>query len=147
MLVREMFPASAPRVLITGALLAVAALTRAATSAALFGVSHSVSWLTAGAQGGLAVGVVLLSVLAAALRRTRLWICIGAIALTATLTCVFPVDAYYASALGRWDRGAWRNFTGLLEAAALLWPFAAIAWCAVRLTGMRADPGSIIRGR
>ncbi len=147
MLVREMFPSSAPRVLITGALLAAAALVRAATSAALFGAPHAFSWLTAGAQGGLAVGVVVLSVLAAARRGTRLWICIGAIALTAALTCVFPVDPYYASALGRWDLGAWRNFTGLLEGAALLWPFVAIAWCAARLAGLRADPGSIIRGR
>ena len=147
MLVREMFASSAPRALITGALLAAAALVRAATSAALFGVSHGFSWLTAGAQGGLVVGIVLLSVLAAARRHTRLWIGIGAISLTAVLTCVFPVDAYYASVVGRWDRGAWRNFTGLLEAAALLWPFVAIAWCTARMTGLRAHPRSIIRGR
>jgi len=144
LLVREMFPANAPRVLITGALLAGAALVRTTTSAALFGGSQAFAWLTAGAQGGLAVGIVVLSVLATARRRTRLWLCIAALVLATALTCLFPIDPYYESAVGRWDHGAWRNFTGLLGAATLLWPFAAIAWCAARILGPVQERGPII---
>lgn len=147
MLTREIFRAQAPRALITGAMIASAALIRAATAAVLFGPAHGLAWLTAGAQGGLVVGIVLLAVLAAGRRHTRLWICIAALALTAALTCVFPIDVYYESAMGRWDRGAWRNFGGLLDAAALAWPFVAIGWCAARILGLRSPRGPIIRAR
>jgi VanZ family protein len=147
MLIREIFRARAPRGLITGATIAAAALIRGVTAAVLFGPAHALAWLTAGAQGGVVVGTVLLAVLAAARRHTRLAICIAALALTAALTCVFPVDVYYESAIGRWDRGAWRNFGGLLDAAALAWPFVAIGWCAVRLAALRSPRRPIIRAR
>ena len=68
-------------------------------------------------------------------------------ALTALLTCLYPVDPYYESVLGHWDRGPWRNFTGLLEAATLLWPFVAASWCALRLAALGGESPSIIPGR
>jgi VanZ family protein len=145
MLVREIYSSAAPRTAITGGLVAAAAIVRSASAALLLGPAQSFAWLSAGAQGGVVVGAVALSMLSSGRRRTRLRICAAAIALTALLTCLFPVDAYYESALGHWDRGAWRNFTALLETATLLWPFAAMSWCAVRLAAFRRDPGSIIR--
>ncbi len=147
MLVREIYSSDASRATITGALIAAAAIVRSASATLLLGASQTFAWLSAGAQGGVVVGAVALTMLSTGRRRARLRACIAAIALTALLTCLFPVDPYYESALGHWDRGAWRNFTGLLEAATLLWPFVAVSWCAVRLATMRRDPGSIIRGR
>ena len=147
MLVREIYPSATSRAAITGALVASAAIVRSASAALLLGAGQSFAWLSAGAQGGVVVGAVALTVLSSGRRRARLGICAAAIGVTALLTCVFPVDAYYESALGHWDRGAWRNFTGLLETATLLWPFAAMSWCAVRLRALRRDPGHIIRGR
>jgi hypothetical protein len=58
---------------------------------------------------------------------------------------MFPEDPYHASMLQRWDRGAWRNFDGLLEGTALVWPFAAILWCALRLRALRRAANSFHR--
>ncbi len=146
MLVREIYSSSAARTAITGALIAAAAVIRSTSATLLLGAGQTFAWLSAGAQGGVVVGAVALTMFSSGRRRTRLRTCMAAIGLTALLTCLFPVDAYYESALGHWDRGAWRNFTGLLEAAALLWPFIALTWCAIRLAALGRDPGSIIRG-
>jgi VanZ family protein len=147
MLVREIFSSGAPRTTITGALIAAAAIVRSASAALLLGANQTFAWLSAGAQGGVVVGAVALAMFSSGRRRTRLRVCAAAIALTALLTCLFPVDPYYESVLGHWDRGAWRNFTGLLEAATLLWPFVAVSWCALRLAALPREPRSIIRGR
>ncbi|HWS75617.1 MAG TPA: VanZ family protein [Quisquiliibacterium sp.] len=145
LLVREMCPAAAPRGSITALLVLGAAAARSASAALLLGPEQAFSWLTAGAQGGLVLGAVVLGVLASGRRRARLRWAIAAIALTALLTSVFPADPYHASMLQRWDRGAWRNFDGLLEAAALAWPFAAILWCSLRLRALRAAGTSMTR--
>jgi hypothetical protein len=145
LLVREMCPAAAPRGSITALLVLGAAAARSASAALLLGPEQAFSWLTAGAQGGLVTGAVVLAVLASGRRRARLRWAIAAIALTALLTSVFPADPYHASMLQRWDRGAWRNFDGLLEAAALAWPFAAILWCSLRLRALRAAGTSMTR--
>lgn len=137
LIVREIWPARAPRMAITAALLGIALLIRTVAAGLLLGPTQSISWLTAGAQGGLVTGAAALSMLASGRRRARLWIAIGAIALTAVLTSLFPEDAYSRSMMQRWDRGAWRNFHGLLEALALLWPLAAVGWCGVRLRALR----------
>lgn len=143
LLVREIFPAEAPRGLITAGLVLGAGAARSVAAALLLGPEQVFAWLTAGAQGGLVTGVVALAILASGRRRARLRWAIAAIALTAVLTSVFPADPYHASMLQRWDRGAWRNFDGLLEAAALAWPFAAILWCAMRLRALRTVPPTI----
>ncbi len=140
LLVREIFPAEAPRGLITAGLLLGAGAARSASAALLLGPEQTFAWLSAGAQGGLVIGGVALAILSSGRRRARLRWAIGAIALTAVLTSVFPDDPYHASMLQRWDRGAWRNFDGLLEAAALAWPFAAILWCTARLRALRTVP-------
>lgn len=145
LLVRELYPRGTPRGAITGALLLCAAAIRSATAALLMGREQAFAWLSAGAQGGLVAGVIALAMLAAGGRRTRLWTAITAIALTALLTSIFPADPYHASMLQSWDRGAWRNFDGLLEGAALVWPFAAILWCLLRLRALRRDRRPIIR--
>lgn len=137
LIVREIWPARAPRMAITATLLATALLVRTVAAGLLLGPAQATSWLTAGAQGGLVTGAAALSMLASGRRRARLWIAIGAISLTAALTSLFPEDAYSRSMMQRWDRGAWRNFHGLLEALALLWPLAAIGWCGVRLRTLR----------
>lgn len=144
LLVREIYPPGTPRGLITGFVLVCAAAVRSASAALLLGREQAFAWLSAGAQGGLVTGVVALAMLASGRRRARLWSAIAAIALTAVLTSIFPADPYHASMLQRWDRGAWRNFDGLLEGAALVWPFAAILWCATRLRALRRGGPPII---
>lgn len=147
LLVREIHPARSPRALITIVVLAAGAAIRGASAVWSLGAGNWLGWLTAGAQGGIVVGTVILAMLASARRRVRLASCIVAIAATAVLTSVFPHDPYYASAVGSWDAGAWRNFTGLLQGASMLWPIAAIVWCAARLARRQANAGSIMPSR
>jgi VanZ family protein len=147
LLVREVFPRHAPRGWITALLLIGGGVMHALTEAALVGSGHAFAWLSAGAQGGMLTGALLLAAFTTALRQTRLAICIMALALTGVLTSVFPLDAFYQSSLGRWDHGAWRNLTGLLQAANLVWPLTAIAWCGWRLLRPGRNLGTIIRGQ
>jgi VanZ family protein len=138
LLVREVWPARAPRVALTVALIGAALLVRGLGAGLQTGLSHALGWLSAGAQGGLVTGAAALSLLAAGRRRARLWAAIGAIAAAAVLTNLFPHDAYGAGTLLQWQRSAWRNFHGLLQAIAVVWPIAAIAWCALRIRALRA---------
>ena len=147
MVVREVFLRHAPRVLITALLLLSALAVRALSAGALYGADQAFTWLTAGAQGGLLTGVLLVAILASANRRARLLIGICALTANIVLTCGFPVDAYYESLAGRWDHREWRNLTALLRTVSIAWPFAAIGWCLFRLRPARRDLGSIIRGQ
>lgn len=147
LLVREIHSRQAPRALITIAILAGGAAMRSASAAWTLGAGSSLAWLTAGAQGGIVVGTVVLAILASAQRTTRLLACIAAIATTAALTSVFPHDPYYASAVGRWDAGAWRNFNGLTRGASMLWPLLAIGWCWLRMARIGGRAGLIMPHR
>jgi hypothetical protein len=137
MLVRELYPPHAPRAAITAGVVGAALAVRAASSALLLDPGRGMAWLTAGAQGGMVIGAIALALLASARRRSRLLIGAAAVASAALLTNASPVDAYHATMLARWDAGAWRNFNGLVHAAAALWPAAAIAWCLARIRGLR----------
>ena len=137
MLVRETFASSRPRALFTGIVISAAMAVKSVADLALLGPGQAFAWLSAGAQGGLVTGTILIGLMASARRRSRLRIAIVALGLTALLTNIFPVDAYHESMLARWDQGAWRNFDGLLHALAVVWPFAAISWCAARMQALR----------
>ncbi|MCL4184298.1 MAG: VanZ family protein [Burkholderiaceae bacterium] len=106
---------------------------RTGASAAWLGAANAFGWMNAGAQGGLLAGAVALLLLGWVRRRTRLRLAIAAIAAATLLFNLAPPNAYYLSMRATWSGGAWINVHGLLRALALVWPFAAIAWCAWRL--------------
>lgn len=137
MVVREIWPARAPRVQITVAVVLAALAARSLGAALQGGPAQAFGWLSAGAQGGLVTGTAALSMLASGRRRARLWVAVAAIATTALLTNVFPHDAYGATMLPRPERSAWRNFNGLLQALAAIWPIAAGLWCIRRVRALR----------
>lgn len=137
LIVREIWPAGGPRLLATAGLLSAAMAVRSISGAVLLGPGQAFAWLSAGAQGGLVTGAVALAVLSAGRRIARLRVTLAALLLTSLLTSVFPPDAYHDSTLRVWNQGAWRNFNGLLQGLAMLWPFAAIAWCAARLRTLK----------
>ena len=139
LLIREVWPARAPRIAVTVAFIGAALLARSLGAGLQTGLSQAFGWLSAGAQGGLVTGAAALSLLAAGRRRARMWAAIGAVGAAAMLTNLFPHDAYGAGALLQSQRGTWRNFNGLLQAIAVLWPIAAIAWCASRLRALGAS--------
>jgi VanZ family protein len=138
LMVRELLPTRAPRALVTAVLVLTAILVKSAGGAAL-GAPRVAGWLSAGAQGGLLAGALMLALLAVARRRTRLALAIAALAVGSLCSTIFPVDAYFASAASARAAGGWRNLEGLLRGAAVLWPMAAIVWCGLRLRAL--DPG------
>lgn len=144
MLVRELWSSDHPRMLITAALVGAAMLVRSLAAATLFGSGQAFAWMTAGAQGGVVTGALALTMLSAGRRRARIAIGLGALLTTSVLTSVFPPDAYHDSMLQAWRQGAWRNFNGLLQALASLWPFAAMAWCLARMQALRRSGGPIM---
>lgn len=113
---------------------------KSGAAAAWLGSSHAFGWMNAGAQGGLMAGAVALLLFGWVGRRSRLRLAIAAIAIATLLFNLAPPNAYYLSMRAGWSGGAWTNFHGLLRALAIVWPFAAITWCAWRLRDAPRTP-------
>lgn len=129
---------SAARTVVAAPIVAAIAI-RTATSIAWLGPPHALGWLSAGAQGGLLAGIVMLLLLGWVDRRARLWLTIAALAAATLLFNLAPPNAYYLSMRTNWGGGAWTHFHALLRALAAVWPFAAMAWCASRLRLVRSN--------
>ncbi|MBU6272069.1 MAG: VanZ family protein [Betaproteobacteria bacterium] len=137
LLVRELLPTRAPRSAITTGLVGVALLVKTAVAAE---AGRPLAWLTAGAQGGLLAGAVLLALAASAPRKARLWMGLAALAVSSGCSTLFPLDAYFATALADRTGSGWRNLEGLLRGAAALWPWVTAAWCLRRLRALGPAP-------
>lgn len=135
LIVREVLPTRTPRAAVTAGLIA-AAIAIKLTGSASAAEARMPGWLTAGAQGGLLTGAVLLALLAWARRRTRLSLAIGALAASGACSTLLPLDPYFVSAQGSRLAASWRNLEGLLRDAATVWPYLAIAWCGLRLRAL-----------
>lgn len=132
LIVREAWPPGAPRRWITAGLLLAACAVKTASGLWLTGPGAAFGWLTAGAQGGLLIGLLCIVLTSSAQRAARLNLALAALLLAMVLTSLFPADAYHASMVSHWRQGAWRNLDGLLDAVAACWPVAATIWCLAR---------------
>ncbi|MBN9463006.1 MAG: VanZ family protein [Burkholderiales bacterium] len=106
---------------------------KSVASAAEAGSVGAFGWLAAGAQGGLLAGGVALLLLGWLDRRARLWLAAIALVAATVLFNLTPPNAYFLSMRAGGSGGAWLHFHALLRALALVWPYAALAWCAWRL--------------
>ncbi|MCM5570968.1 VanZ family protein [Burkholderiaceae bacterium FT117] len=113
--------------------MALAAAIKSAASATLLGGRHAAAWLNAGTQGGLLAGALVLALASWWPRRARLLAAALALAAATALYNLAPPNVYFASTMAAWNQGEWANLNGLLRALATVWPFAAIAWCVLRL--------------
>ena len=82
-------------------------------------------WSSAGAQGGMLMGLVLLVLLSSAARRSRLWLAIALLVLALISANVFSPSVYQGMQLPGLS-GVRRNLDALLRAVSMAWPFAAI---------------------
>ncbi len=137
LLVRELLPTRAPRSAITTGLMTAALLLKTALAAE---AGRPLAWLTAGAQGGLLAGAVLLALAASAPRKARLCMSLAALAVSSVCSTLFPLDAYFATAQADRAGSGWRNLEGLLRGAAALWPWVTAAWCLRRLRALGPPP-------
>lgn len=113
------------------------ALAKSAVSANLLGARNALAWLSAGTQGGMLAGALLLVLGAWWRPRARLLTAIAALAIATVLHNLLPPNVYFESTIAGWQQGGWTNVNGLLRALAVVWPFAAIAWALWRLRQRR----------
>lgn len=119
------------------ALIAVA--TTALSTALNFGPENALAWWTPATGPGLAGGLALALLCAAAPRRLAAGL--GLVALTALVVVVAtaPADPYHALSLQAWQQGRFIRFHGLAQWVGWLWPYVAMAWLLSRLG--RVDAG------
>jgi len=114
----------APRVKLLLALLAITLLVKTFANALQFGPDRALAWLTPGAFGGLALGVLVLFAASAGPRLSRAWIALLAVAALVLAVNLVPDNPYYTDAIGDWRQGELLNFNALARWLSLLWPFA-----------------------
>lgn len=114
----------APTVKLLLVLLGVALLCKTLANGLQFGPERALAWLTPGAIGGLAIGVLSL---VAASAGPRVWSArIAMLALLALVISVnlVPDNPYYIDAISDWRQGELLNFNALAGWVSLLWPYA-----------------------
>ncbi len=120
--------------------IAIAALAKASASAWLLGSGAGFAWVSAGAQGGVLVGALATALLAWLGPRTRLRAAAVALLLATALFNSAGPNPYFNSMMALWDQGPWVNINGLLSGLAMVWPFAAITYCALRHRSRKSRP-------
>lgn len=115
---------AAPRTTLLIALLLVALAAKTLAHGTLFGPERALAWLTPGAYGGLAIG--LLTLLAASAGPVHWLPRFALLALAAALAAVnvVPYNPYYLANMQDWRQGALLNFNALTDWLSTLWPYA-----------------------
>lgn len=112
----------APRYRLLATLVGAALVVRTLANAVQFAPDRAFAWLTPGAAGGLALGLLSL---AAASGGRRVWqarfALIAALALIAAASTV-PDNPYHLARLQEWRQGRMLNFNALAHWVAMLWP-------------------------
>jgi VanZ family protein len=113
---------SAPRYRLLTALLCAALAAKSLANGVQFGPDRALAWLTPGAAGGLALG--LLSLGAATGGRRVLQARLALVALVALLVAVnvAPDNPYHLAQMQEWRQGRLLNFNALTHWLAMLWP-------------------------
>jgi VanZ family protein len=113
-----------------------------ALSAALtYGPDHAWAWLDLPIQVGLASGAVLALVFLALPRRGAAAVGLVALVIHLALLNQAPADPYFAQTLQTWEQGRFIRFHGVVQWLGWLWPYAAMAYLLVRLSGTEARDG------
>lgn len=108
--------------------LGVALLVKSVGLGVLMPSANALSWATAGALGGLALGLVLWlpSLFAAAPLRQA--IAASALLLATAIANLMPDNPYHRETLRLWSQGPFFNFNGLARFVAAIWPYLAMPW-------------------
>jgi VanZ family protein len=120
----------APKIWLMLGLLAAAVTLKALASALLFAPENAFAWLTPGAEGGMVLGLIMLTGLAfapsvAQRRVAALMLIIGLLAVNAA-----PSNPYFIATLQTWVQGKFLNFNGAAQFLSLVWPFATLGFLA-----------------
>ena len=116
----------APRGMLLALLTATALGIKSLTSALLFGPENAFGWLTPGAQGGLLLGLVMLTGLIAARRVAQRRVAALMLLLCLLALNLAPANPYFIATMQGWTQGKFLNFNGAAQFLSLLWPYLAL---------------------
>jgi VanZ family protein len=120
-------------VLVAGS--ALQGLAATTLSAALnFGPGHALGWLSPSVVPAFACALVLMLPLVAVSQRMAAALGMAVLSALVMLVAVSPADPYFADSLQAWEQGRFIRFHGLAQWLGWLWPYAAMAWLASRLS-------------
>jgi VanZ family protein len=107
-----------------------------ALSAALsYGPEHAWAWLDLPVRVGLALAAAMALVLLPLGRRGAAALALLALTIQVALLNQAPASAYFAQTLSTWEQGRFIRFHGLAQWLGWLWPYAALLYLLVRLSG------------
>ena len=130
-------PGRPVRGVVLGTVLAALAVKTAAV-AILMRAENVFTWLTHGAQIGLAVGVAGALAAVALPRTVRLVIAAVLLMAATVLVNLTPPNPYLADSLKVWQQGHFLNFNGLTRLVSALWPFIVLGYL-IYLASRRRD--------
>ncbi|HEU0202464.1 MAG TPA: hypothetical protein VFR86_18790, partial [Burkholderiaceae bacterium] len=127
----------APRLRLLVAFIFMALAVKSLAYGVRFGPERWLAWVTPGAVGGLALGVLALMVAATGRQRA-----IARLALAATLCLLLavglvPDNPYFSNWIEQWRTGRLTHFNAAAEWIALAWPFALSMWLVFASLGRR----------
>lgn len=118
-----------------GAAIAAGITTSALSAALSYGPEHAWAWFDSPVQAGLALGALLALLLLAVPRRAAAALALLALAAQLALLNQAPADPYFAQTLQIWEQGRFIHFYGLVQWLGWIWPYAALLYVLVRLSG------------
>ena len=123
------------RAAFSAAAIAVGIITSALSAALSYGPAHAWAWLDSPVQAGLGLGALLAAFLLAVPPRAVAALALLALAAHLALLNQAPVDPYFAQTLQIWEQGRFIHFYGLVQWLGWVWPYAALLYLLVRLSG------------
>ncbi|MFC0253553.1 VanZ family protein [Massilia consociata] len=117
---------SAPRFLLMLAFLGTALVVKALSSSLFFRPDNAFVWMTPGAEGGLLIGLIMLTGLVFAPQVAQRRLAVVTLVLSLIVVNTIPTNPYFASTLQGWVQGKFLNFNGAAQFLSLLWPFIAL---------------------
>ena len=123
------------------ALLAVAVgiLVTALSAALSWGPVHAWAWLSQPVQIGVGVGLVLALALLPLPRRGCAAMLLLALVVHLSMLNQAPASAYFAQTLQTWEQGRFIHFNGLVQWLGWLWPYAALVYVLIRVSGRNRE--------
>ncbi len=117
---------AAPKGFLMVAVIVAAMMVKSLASALLFAPENAFVWLTPGAEGGIVIGILMLSGLAFARPIAQRRLASICLLLSLVVVNTIPANPYFIATLQSWVQGKFINFNGAAQFLSLLWPFFAL---------------------
>lgn len=117
----------------------VGVLVTALSAALSWGPGHAWAWLSQPVEIGLGVGLALAMALLPLPRRGCAAVLLLALVVHLSMLNQAPTSAYFAQTLQTWEQGRFIHFNGLGQWLGWLWPYAALVYVLIRISGRERE--------